>query len=546
MLEGIILLVLVVTTAQGSSQFIADYEIHEETEVNSTIGSLMDVVPAYLGTKADFIYTGDFFSVDSRTGEVKVVTVLDRESLCQNHKQCCGVVNCTLTGNVYVLDAQTSIATVLLRVKVNDINDNRPVFTSPVQRVSIPENSEVGKLIGLRPATDADVDPRNQVTRYQWSESTDTFSLDQTSLPAIRLRLNGQVDREKRSNYSGILSACDINTCVTTDVVIEIEDINDNSPQFHKLRYSLETSESLSVGSSILHLNATDADSPEHARIFYSFHETVDPDLVDTFDLVADTGEIRLRRPLDAKTRNFYHFKVVACDSLASECAGNPASNVDIEINVKDVNDNRPIIEIVPSGESLSSSGDLVVPENHPPGQIAVVKVKDADIGENSRTSCELDGHNALELSYKAPDLYSLRTLRIFDFEQESVLTATIRCRDFGSPPLSSSRTLTLRILDMNEYPPEFQMRIFSASVSENSPPGMEIINLSAVDRDGQSELRYKLAPPPIQQGTNEDFYSSETSFNSHDNLGINAHFDLDQKTGVLRTSRVRGVLVSQ
>ncbi|VDK21023.1 unnamed protein product [Taenia asiatica] len=541
MLKNLAVLLLL-TALHASSQNSPIFEIHEETEVNSTIGSLRDAVATYSGTKTVFMCTSDFFNVDSQSGEVKVKTVLDRESLCQKHKQCCGTVNCTLTETVWVTNGQRggTMTTVQLRVKVNDINDNKPVFASAIQRVSIPENSEVGKSIGLRPATDADVDPRNKVTRYQWSEATETFILDQANLPAIRLRLNSPVDREVRSNYSGVLSACDIHSCTSTDVLIEIKDVNDNLPQFYERQYRLEISESLPVGSNFLHLNATDADSAENARISYSFREPVDPDLVDTFEIIANTGEIRLRRPLDAKIRSSYRFKVVACDTVASECASNPASNADVEVLVKDVNDNRPIIEIVPAGESVSSSDDLVVPENHPPGQIAVVRVKDADIGDNSRTTCELDSHGTFELSHSAPDLYSLRTLRSFDFEQESVLTTIIRCRDFGSPSLSSTRTLTLRILDVNEYPPEFQMRVFKASVSENSPPGIEVVSLNAVDRDGQSELRYSLAPPPLQQGTGEDLYAVESLSNSFETLGVNAHFDLDPKTGVLRTSRVR------
>lgn len=543
MLEGaFVVFLLLASTIHVSGQIAAELEISEGIEVNSTIGSLRDSVTVHrIGAKTAFICDDPLFSVDSQTREIKLSTALDRESLCQQHKKCCGFINCTIIVNVYAIDAQSRnfIDTVNLRVKVNDVNDNQPAFPGPIQRVSIPENSEVGKLIGLRPATDADVDPRNQVTRYQWTEPTETFSLDQTNLPAIRLRLNAPIDRESRANYSGVLSACDVDHCTSVDVVIDIEDVNDNSPQFSQRLYRLKTSESLVVGSNIINLNATDADTAENARIYYSFREPVDPDLVDTFEIVAATGEIRLRRPLDAKIRRSYNFKVVACDTVASECAGNPSSNVEIEIDVEDINDNRPVIEVVPAGDISSSSDDLVVQENSPPGQIAVVRVKDADIGENSRTSCELESHLAFELSHSAPDLYSLRTLRSFDFEQESVLTTTIRCRDYGSPSLSSTRTVALRILDVNEYPPDFQMRVFSASVLENSPPGVEIISLSAVDRDGQSELRYSLVAPPLQQSANDDAYAGEHSQISVEALGVNAHFDLDPKTGVLRTSRV-------
>ncbi|VDD76194.1 unnamed protein product [Mesocestoides corti] len=543
----IFILPLLTSAEHGTNQRTASFEMQEETELNTTIGSLRENLSPYPGSKVAFMYSGDFFRIDCHTGEVKVAVVLDRETVCQEHKICCGVIDCTLVDKVYLVYAESRdyIATILLKVDLTDINDNRPVFGSHLQRVNILENSEVGRYIGLRSATDADVNPKNQVNRYQWIEPTGTFILDQNNLPSIRLRLNSPVDREMRANYSGTLSACDIDSCTTTDVFIEVEDVNDNSPQFYKRHYRLESPESLTVGSTILRLNATDADSGDNAKIVYSFREPVDPDLADTFEIIANSGELRLRRPLDAKIRSSYNFKVVACDSVASECAGNDASSADIEVVVKDVNDNRPVIEIIPAGDYTSSTGDLVVQENFPAGQIAVVKVKDADIGENSRTACELDDHTSpsvFDLSQSAPDLYFLRTMRSFDFEQESVLTTTIRCRDFGTPPLSSVRTLTLRVLDVNEYAPEFHQRVFSTSVRENSQPGVDIITLSAIDRDGQSELRYKLAPPPLQHAEGEDIYStavSPSSTNSVETMGVNVHFDLDPKTGVLRTSRM-------
>ncbi|VDN97821.1 unnamed protein product [Rodentolepis nana] len=471
-------------------------------------------------------------SVDSRTGDIKVKQDLDRETLCQKHRQCCGVVDCRINVNVVVIETRSKSYWISLKlvVKVNDVNDNRPSFSSDTQRVTIPENSEVGKLIGLRPAVDSDVDPRNQITRYQWSEPTDTFSLDQSNLPAIRLRLNAPIDRELRANYSGILSACDIDYCTSIEVLIEIEDVNDNFPTFPNRRYQFTALESFPPGNTILKLNASDADSGENARIFYSFHELVDLDLIDTFEIVPNTGEIRLRRPLDAKIRGYYNFKVVACNTVATECTGYPASNVEVQIDVKDANDNRPIIEIVPSGEMSKFPDDLVVQENAPPGQIAVVRVEDADIGENARTSCDLDSQSAFELTHSAQDLYSLRTIRSFDYEQETQVTTTIRCHDYGIPRLNSTRTINLRIQDVNEYPPEFPMRVYSATVMENSPPGVEITSLAAVDRDGQAELQYTLAPPPLQEGGSKD---------------VNKHFNLDPKSGVLRTSGVSCSLCS-
>ncbi|VDN21854.1 unnamed protein product [Dibothriocephalus latus] len=383
------------------------------------------------------------------------------------------------------------MASVNLTINVVDINDNQPTFGAPMQKVSFPENSPIGRLQPLRPATDADIDPANRIQRYRLTEPTDTFTLDQSHLPAIRLRSNRPLDREHIANYSAVLEACDREYCAKCQLFIEIEDENDNSPQFERSQYSETLLEDIPVGSVILRLNATDADSGERAQVVYSLHESADPDLAETFE-VANNGEIRLRRPLDAQVRAEYRFRVVACDMVATFCSGDANSTAEVVLTVEDINDHRPIIE-------------------------------------------------------SSTNLYTLRTSRVFDAERETIVTTTIKCRDSGSPPQSSFRVVTLRILDVNEFPPVFSPRVLHMQVSENSPAGLEVAKLTATDQDDQSQLRYALLPIPHSTGptydSNSDLGSdSSSSYGGGDagaNAGINRHFVLDPNSGFLRTSRV-------
>lgn len=549
-----LLLCLLADTVFSSEQISLILDMTEETPVNTIIGSLTESLPVLTGNKLNYLVSHTYVKADPHTGRVQVARVVDRESICQENKLCCGVIACSFQVTGYVVYANPSelMASVNLTINVIDINDNPPTFGAPMQKVSFPENSPIGRLQPLRPATDADIDPTNRIQRYRLTERTDTFTLDQSHLPAIRLRSTRSLDREHVANYSAVLEACDRDSCAKSQLFIEIEDENDNSPQFERSQYSESLLEDIPVGSVILRLNATDADSGERAQVVYSLHESADPDLAETFE-VANNGEVRLRRPLDAQVRSEYRFRVVACDMVALICSADANSTAEVIFTVQDINDHRPIIEVVPAvsfsgyvfGGDHSPQDGLSVPENSPPGQVAMIKVKDRDVGENARTFCELgETTNNFVLTQSSSSLYTLRTSRVFDYEREAIVTTTIKCRDSGSPPQSSFRVVTLRILDVNEFPPVFSPQVLHVQVSENSPAGLEIAKLTATDQDGQSHLRYSLLPIPHTgpaYDSNSDLGSaaSDSYGDAGSNSGINRHFLLDPNSGFLRTSRI-------
>lgn len=573
-------------------------QMREETPPSTRIGSIAPSLPADLGQKLHFLTDGSFFSVAPVTGEVRVARLIDRERLCPEYKLCCGVVTCELDARVFVTNKATGefAATVNLKVDIQDQNDNRPVFPTPTQVVRISEASLPGTQINLVPATDADTEPVNQIQRYTLIEPTGTFILDLTALPAVRLQLTRALDRETTAAYTATLEACDPGACARQTVEIEVLDENDNHPQFVSNRISKQLMENIDVGQVVLQLNATDADSGERGRVLYSFHGTVDPDLQDTFELVQETGEVRLKRPLAANIRSNYRFKVVACDAILPACSGDENSTAEIDLNVKDMNNFAPSIHAVAAGVAVSS-GDSTSPvgpsgsetqdglsimENTPPSQVAVLTVRDDDLGENARVTCALndtssDSHTLgggpsnrqnFILTPSAPGIYSLRTAREFDFELEPTVSTKVVCHDYGQPQqLTSARVIVVRVLDMNEFQPEFSRRVYIGRVPENAPAGMEVLTTTATDRDRGASLHYYFAPPTAQVrgsvstgNSGDSTRSSSTSWVSRsgnsagadepemtvDKMGVNKYFVMEAETGIIRTSHVSAIQVSQ
>ncbi|CAL8073901.1 unnamed protein product [Calicophoron daubneyi] len=564
--------VLLTTICQAAEEIQVHLQMREETTPFTRIGSVAASLPADLGSKLHFLTDSTFFSVTPTNGEVRVARLIDRERLCPEYKLCCGVVACQLDARIFVTNKVSGefAASVNLKVDIQDQNDNRPTFSSSSQTVSILESAPVGTYLSLVPATDADIEPANQIQRYTLIEPTGTFALDPSQLPTVRLQLMKPLNREEVSSYSATLEACDPGACARQTLEIQIIDENDNSPIFDSTTFTKKLPENTEVGKVVLHLNATDADSGDRGKVIYAFHGVVDSDLIETFDLVHDTGEIRLKRPLAANIRDTYRFRVVACDAVNPSCSGDVNSTAEITFAVEDINNFPPTIHAVAAGvaatdmqhseshqdrDSATTAGgmgnnfkdSLRIMENTPPSQVAVITVRDDDIGENARVTCALSDSDKKDqvnfiLSPSAPGVYSLRTARVFDYEVEQSVNTKIVCHDYGKPKqLTSARILTVQIGDVNEFQPEFSRRVYVGRVPENAPAGMEILTTTATDRDRGAVLRYKFAPPPVQQHNWDESHGTATESEEKDvnNVGVNKYFVIEPQTGTVRTSHI-------
>jgi len=86
----------------------------------------------------------DSFTIDTDTGELKVVHALDREALPPN-------VNDTITFLIIAQDhgVPPLESTVLVHVVVDDENDNAPVFDTPSVIINITENTPILHLTNI-------------------------------------------------------------------------------------------------------------------------------------------------------------------------------------------------------------------------------------------------------------------------------------------------------------------------------------------------------------------------------------------------------------
>ena len=96
---------------------------------------------------------------------------------------------------------------------------------------------------------------------------------------------------------------------------VTVSDINDNSPQFVNSPYSATIAESLSGGSSVVHISATDNDTGTNAEIVYKLVTATPATGLTQFELDTDSGLLRTKPvSLDYETVKSYTFEVSASD----------------------------------------------------------------------------------------------------------------------------------------------------------------------------------------------------------------------------------------
>ncbi|XP_016069603.1 PREDICTED: protocadherin alpha-2-like [Miniopterus natalensis] len=339
--------------------------------------------------------------------------------------------------------------TVQLLINVLDVNDNEPTFDQSVYKVQLLENTANGTLVIKLNSSDADEGPNSEIL---YSFSSDLPSTIKTKFkidPRIgEIRTKGQLDYEETKSYEIQVIAYDNGTPSMTGhckISVRIVDVNDNTPEISVTSLSLPIREDAPPGTVIALITVSDRDSGVNGQVTCLLTPHVPFKLVSTFknyySLVLDSA-------LDRESVADYAVVVTARDR------GSPSlsATASVSVEVADVNDNAP--------EFAQREYTVFVKENNPPGcHIFTVSARDRDAQENALVSYSLverrAGERALS-SYVSVHAESGRVyaLQPLDREELELLQFQVSARDAGAPPLGSTVTLQVFVLDENDHAP--------------------------------------------------------------------------------------------
>ncbi|GCC29850.1 hypothetical protein chiPu_0008293 [Chiloscyllium punctatum] len=322
------------------------------------------------------------------------------------------------------------------------------------------------------------------------------------------LVVNERIDREILCGRSAI---CSVSQDVEIDnplemhrVDVEILDINDNSPRFPKMRYTLQISEVTAAGARFPLESAQDADVGTNAVSSYEISTNKHFSLkTRTRSDGTKIAELMLENPLDREQLSMFHLILTAIDG------GTPrrSSTAEMVITVLDVNDNAPVFD----HQIYRVNALENLPENT---LIITLNAVDLDQGTNGEVKYYLSSH----VSQRVRELFSLnlatgqiRVQGSLDYEEEKVYQFDVEAVDSGTPALVGLAEVIVELVDVNDNGPEFKISSFFIEVSEDAASGTVIAKISATDRDSgeNGQVRCQLSqniPFKLQKSLNRQY----------------------------------------
>lgn len=477
--------VLCLWVSCGAAAVLLEYSVSEETERGVAVANVAaDLkLPAAALSLRNFrvlsSYREPYFQVDPSSGSLVVREPADRELLCGTKAAC------ALT---YELILEDPLELHKMHVHVLDTNDNSPLFPAGDVQLLIPEFLSPGARFTLPNAQDAD-EGSNGVLSYSLSPSQH-FRLemgsrvDGSAYP--ELVLEKALDREQRATHLLVLTALDSGLPALSgeaQVTIVVVDTNDNAPVFERSVYCTKVPETAPSGTVLFQVQASDPDEGSNGEVWYSLSNSTRAELRHLFHVHPKSGEVRVAASLGAP-----EVLLEAYIEARDEGAFGLSSTAKLLVEVTDVNDHAPEVDF------MTLSGP--VPEDAVPGTvIALLSVKDEDRGPNGRVICSMSSRGPFQLKAFFDNYYSLLTDGPLDREQMNEYQVLITASDSGSPPLSTQRTFTVSVADVNDNTPRFPQPQQELFVAENNGPGDSLGHVFAQDLDlGENGLVfYKL-----------------------------------------------------
>ncbi|KAF5898220.1 protocadherin Fat 3-like, partial [Clarias magur] len=357
------------------------------------------------------------------------------------------------------------VARVMVRVQVEDINDNAPEFVGLPYYAVVQVDSQIGSSIFQVSATDLDKGINGMVS-YKLEDEHRYFELNSTT-GEITLQRAFITDMSN-VEYSLVIIARDAGyPSLFTAVELPVTIVNKAMPIFDKSYYGCSVREDIPLSTPILKINAV---SPEGQSIIYTIVNWY-PSL--QFDIGFESGVISVIYPLDYETTPYYKLIVRSTDRFTGA-----ASEVDVNIDILDVNDNAPVFE--------KASYTVPLAENVITGTVVVQLFATDSESENNAIHYEIlsDDSNYTDYFDIESTTGLIVTVHLLDYELIQHYRFIVRATDDGIPPQSSEVTVSILVNDTNDNPPAFDQPVYEVLVNELAPKGNFVTCVQASDAD--------------------------------------------------------------
>lgn len=489
-----------------------------------TIVEVVKISPAPLGVNYSFSSPSDqmYFDINPLTGVI------------MTKRQLTGISQDFMEMEVVDIIGQQQAR---VQITLVDANDNSPAFNKPFYDIAINESLPIGTVALVVSAVDADKGENGYVTHTIRGEQDLPFTIDQDT---GEVRITTDLDFESSVDiYTFAVRASDWGSPYRREsevnVTIRLTNINDNQPLFERVSCKGMISRDFPVSQTIVTLSAVDMD--ELGVVTYKI---LSGNELDYFNLNAESGALSLKRSfgLASLKSGTFNLKIMATDGeissdptfvnvsvvrgrmppmgfncketrVAQLLAEKMVSKVsamarprrdEIYTDLYSINQRTPQFEALPT--SILVKEDLAVGAS-----VFQVRARDGDIGFNGRVLFSISEGNKENCFNISMQKGLITLLNPLDRERVDRYFLNITIYDQGVPQMCNWRLLTVIIDDVNDNDPQFHKNSFSALVAENSAIGVEVITMTAIDRDkGQNgQLSYVMLTKVPQFGIDSE-----------------------------------------
>lgn len=471
--------VVTVTGANFHNPTFSQTEYVVELAENSPVGTLVAEAKATdddEGIYGNITYqivndlAKDKFSV-TNNGEIFTLESLDREN--NNEK----VIPISLLAK----DGGGKVGFCVVNVILTDVNDNAPQFRAAEYRATISSDAPRGASVVKIAASDMD-EGINADIQYSIEADVESveenFEIHPTSGVIVTKESLIGLENELHAFFVRARDTGNPSKHSLVQVYLRVVAPETPIPKFAEPHYRYTIAEDLPIGTEI-DVVQVDGEQP----VVYSLAKgnTPESNEDEVFVVNRDTGSLKLQKSLDHETTKWYQLLLLA---QATHENYEIVASVIVNIQVKDVNDNKPVFE--------SDPYEAVIVENLPSGtRVIQVKATDQDSGTNGHVLYSLGPKQKLQ---EISELFAVNsetgwvtTLRELDREAVNKYTIAVQATDQGDKVQHIAGTLVeVTVADVNDNPPRFSAEIYKGTVSEDDPPGGVIAILSTTDDDSE------------------------------------------------------------
>lgn len=407
----------------------------------------------------------DLFRINASSGDIALLKPLDREQQSEY----------TLTLVAMDTGSPPLTGTGIVRVEVQDINDNDPVFELQSYHATVRENLPSGTHVLTPRATDKDEGLNAKLRFNLLGEHMHRFHIDSET---GEISTATTLDREETSVYHLTLMAQDSSIteprASSVNLTISVSDVNDNIPKFDSTTYNVAVPERISKGEFVFGARALDLDDGENAVVHY----TISGRDQHYFDINTKTGVVSTKLELKTKTKSPDDLTYTIVISAMDQGEQSLSSKAELTVIL------RPP-ELFPTFAYMANS-HFTMSEDVRPGKMItkvsatspkkglVGKIRYAIAGGIMGDSLRVDPNSGL-LSVGQDGL---------DYELTHLYEIWIEAADGDTPSLRSVTLITLNVTDANDNAPVMEQLIYNAEVLEEESPPQLIAVVKASDRD--------------------------------------------------------------